>query len=144
MSKSCNRMDCSSLGSSVHGDSPGKKTGVGCHFLLRGSSWPRNWTRVSCTAGRFFTDWATREAPSSCPKARVRHPNGTFPLYSALSSLEQCPVLGIHFILTFFFFSHGSVVSGKKNGGWGRGALWMCFTIDTFSKKRKLTWGSMP
>ena len=28
----------------------------------RGSSQPRNQTRVSCTAGRFFTDWATREA----------------------------------------------------------------------------------
>ena len=23
---------------------------------------PRNWTRVSCIAGRFFTSWATREA----------------------------------------------------------------------------------
>ena len=28
----------------------------------RGSSWPRNWTRVSCIAGGFFTSWATREA----------------------------------------------------------------------------------
>ena len=27
-----------------------------------GSSWPRNWTRVSCIAGRFFTNWAGREA----------------------------------------------------------------------------------
>ena len=27
-------MDCSLLGSSVHGDSPGKNTGVGCHALL--------------------------------------------------------------------------------------------------------------
>ena len=27
-----------------------------------GSSWPRNWTRVSCTAGRFLTNWAMREA----------------------------------------------------------------------------------
>ena len=26
-----------------------------------GSSQPRNWTRVSCTAGRFFTNWAIRE-----------------------------------------------------------------------------------
>ena len=26
------------------------------------SSWPRNWTRVSCIAGRFFTKGATREA----------------------------------------------------------------------------------
>jgi len=29
-------MDCSQLGSSVHGDSPGKNTGVGCHALLQG------------------------------------------------------------------------------------------------------------
>ena len=29
----------------------------------RGSSWPRNWTRVSCTESRFFTRWATRESP---------------------------------------------------------------------------------
>ena len=30
----------------------------------RGSSWPRNWTGVSCIAGRFFTSWAAREAQS--------------------------------------------------------------------------------
>ena len=29
----------------------------------KGSSQPRNWTQVSCIAGRFFTIWATREAP---------------------------------------------------------------------------------
>ena len=28
-------MDCSLPGSSVHGDSPGKNTGVGCHALLQ-------------------------------------------------------------------------------------------------------------
>ena len=32
----CHFMDCSPPGSSVHGDSPGKKTGVGCHALLQG------------------------------------------------------------------------------------------------------------
>ena len=32
----CNRMDCSPPCSSVHGDSPGKNTGVGCHALLQG------------------------------------------------------------------------------------------------------------
>ena len=32
----CNPMDCSLPGSSVHGDSPGKTTGVGCHALLQG------------------------------------------------------------------------------------------------------------
>ena len=31
----CNPRDCSPPGSSVHGDSPGKNTGVGCHALLQ-------------------------------------------------------------------------------------------------------------
>ena len=29
-------VDCSPPGSSVHGDSPGKNTEVGCHLLLQG------------------------------------------------------------------------------------------------------------
>jgi len=32
----CDTMDCSPPGSSVHRDSPGKNTGVGCHALLQG------------------------------------------------------------------------------------------------------------
>ena len=32
----CDPMDCSPLDSCVHGDSPGKNTGVGCHALLQG------------------------------------------------------------------------------------------------------------
>ena len=32
----CYPMDCSPPGSSVHGDSPGKTTGVGCQALLQG------------------------------------------------------------------------------------------------------------
>ena len=32
----CDPMDCSLPGSSVLRDSPGKNTGVGCHFLLQG------------------------------------------------------------------------------------------------------------
>ena len=32
----CDPMDCSSPRSSVHGDSPGKNTGVGCRALLQG------------------------------------------------------------------------------------------------------------
>ena len=35
VSDSCNPMDCSPPGSSVHGGSPGKNTGVGCHPLLQ-------------------------------------------------------------------------------------------------------------
>ena len=32
----CDAVDCTLPGSSVHGDSPGKNTGVGCHALLQG------------------------------------------------------------------------------------------------------------
>ena len=41
---------------------PGKNTGVGCHFFSRESSPPRDWTWVSCIAGRFFTNWVTRKS----------------------------------------------------------------------------------
>ena len=98
----CNPMVCSPWGSSVHGDSPGKNSRVGCHALLqgvfptqgsnpgllhcrwilyhlshqgsprilewvacpfsRGSSQPKNQTRVSCTAGGLLTSCATGEA----------------------------------------------------------------------------------
>ena len=47
--------------------SPGKNTRVGCHFLLRGSPWPRDQTHISCgscTAGRFFT--AEPQGKSQC------------------------------------------------------------------------------
>ena len=39
----------------------------------RGTSRPRNWTRVSCTAGRFFTSWATWEAqsPLKCESKQI-------------------------------------------------------------------------
>ena len=60
----CNAMDCRLPGSSVHGDAPGKNTGVGSVAISfsRGSSQPRDRTQVSHTAGGFFTVWATREA----------------------------------------------------------------------------------
>ena len=113
----CDPMDCGPPGSSVHGDSPGKNTGVGCHALLkgifpaqgsnpglqhcrqilsclrhqgsprilewvaypfsRGTSQPRNWTRVSCITGdslpaeipvkdlyRLWATWNTISEPS--------------------------------------------------------------------------------
>ena len=56
-------MDCSPPGSSVRGKSPGKKAGVACHALLQGIFQPRDWTQVSCIAGKFFTSWTTRAAP---------------------------------------------------------------------------------
>ena len=64
MSDSCNPIDCSLPGSSVHGISQSRILKWVAISFSRGSSWSRDKTWVSCIAGRFFTDWATREAHS--------------------------------------------------------------------------------
>ena len=61
----CNCTDCSLPGSIVHGISQARIVeGIAISFS-RGSSPPRNPTRVSCIAGGFFTIWATKEPPLS-------------------------------------------------------------------------------
>ena len=53
------------------GNSPGKNTRVGCQSRPWGPSWPRDWTGLSCTAGRLFTVQGTRatttESSRLCP-----------------------------------------------------------------------------
>ena len=62
VSNSCDPMDCSSPGSSVHGILQARILARVAISFFKGSAQPRNRTQVSCIAGRFFTDWATREA----------------------------------------------------------------------------------
>ena len=57
----CNTMDCSQPGSPVHGILRARVLEWVAILFSRGSSWPRDWTQVSCIIGRFFTIWATRE-----------------------------------------------------------------------------------
>ena len=58
----CNPMDSSLEDYSVHGFLQARIVEWVAIPFSRGSSWTRNQTWVSCTAGRFFTIWATREA----------------------------------------------------------------------------------
>ena len=55
-------MDCSPPGSSVHGIFQARILEWCAISFSRGSSQPRDQTQVLCTAGRSFTNWATREA----------------------------------------------------------------------------------
>ena len=57
----CNPMDCSLPGSPVHGILQARTLEWVAIPFPRGSFQPRIWTKVSCTASRFFTIWA-REA----------------------------------------------------------------------------------
>ena len=58
--------------------------------FFKGSSWPRNQTGVSCIAGGFFTNWATREAITSIKWCNQ--------LYKDLSELLSC--------FAFFFLTN--------------------------------------
>ena len=57
----CDPMDCNPPGSSIHGILQARILEWVAIPFSRGSSWPRDQTRVSCIAGRFFTVWTTRE-----------------------------------------------------------------------------------
>ena len=61
----CDPMDCSPPGSSVCEIFHARILEWFAISFSRGSSQPSDRTRVSCSAGRFFTDWATREAHPS-------------------------------------------------------------------------------
>ena len=58
----CDPMDCSPPGSSIHGIFKARVLEWIAISFSRGSSWPRDPTRVSCIAGRHFTVWASRES----------------------------------------------------------------------------------
>ena len=60
----CDPMDCSLPGSSVHGIFQAIVLEWVAISFSRGSSWPRDRTRVSCIVDRRFTVWATGEVPS--------------------------------------------------------------------------------
>ena len=58
----CDPMDCSPPGSSIHEILQARILEWVAISFSRGSSWPRDQTRVSCILSRCFTIWATREA----------------------------------------------------------------------------------
>ena len=62
----CHPMDCSLLGSSVHGIFQAKVLEWIAIFFSRISSQPRDWTQVSHIVDRRFTVWATREVLFIC------------------------------------------------------------------------------
>ena len=74
---SCNRIDCSPLGSSVNGISQARLEGLPFPS-------PEDWTQVSCMTGGFFTDWATRSQSQDFFL--------TTALYSSFCCFLQCGV----------------------------------------------------
>ena len=67
----CDPMDCSPPGCSVHGILQARILEWVAMPSLRGPSWPRNWTWVSCFTGRFFTIWTTRNPSEPLSQAKT-------------------------------------------------------------------------
>ena len=61
----CDPMDCGSSGSSVHGILQPRRLEWLAIPFSRGTSQPRDWTRVTRIVSRFFTVWVTGKAPFS-------------------------------------------------------------------------------
>ena len=66
-------MDCSLPGSSLHGILQARVLEWVAISFSRGSSWPRDRTRVSCIPGRRFNLWATGETQPRQPVKKQRH-----------------------------------------------------------------------
>ena len=74
----CEPMDCSPLGSSVHGILQARILEWVTIPFSRGSSGPRDLTQFSHIAGRFFTVWATgrnhaKECSNYCTTVLISH-----------------------------------------------------------------------
>ena len=70
----CDRVHCSLPGSSVHGIFQARISEWVAISSSRGSSQPRDQTRVSRTAGKLFTIWITRQVPENENYSFKRYP----------------------------------------------------------------------
>ena len=94
----------------------GKSTGVDCHFLLQGTSRPRDPTQVSHIVDRRFIVWASREvwattekeAPHKCPKGDQCSQGSNSPtlLASALDNSNPSTVSVCLPVCLFVCFHH--------------------------------------
>jgi len=82
-------MDCSPPGSSVHGDSPGKNTGVGCHALLQGIFPTQGWN-----PGLLHCSWIflPAELPGKPIKCLILANHVLGGGGKAMSKTDKCPV----------------------------------------------------
>ena len=102
----CDPKDCSPPGSSVHGDSPGKNTGMGCHALLQGifSTQGLNPDFLHC---RQILYWLSHQGSIHSMNAGVGSPSllqGIFLTQELNQGLLQCRQI-LFFFFKFIYFN---------------------------------------
>ena len=127
----CNPVDCSLPGSSVYGIfQAGILEWVAISFS-RGTSWPRDQTRVSRIGGRRFTVWATREATCSI----VTFKSNNFPnVYKKLGDHFHytyiCASCVYWFVKSSYFLLWTMVQKVWKRLFWRRSTFWNSSTVE--------------
>ena len=106
-------------------NSPGHNTGVGTVLFSKGSSQPRDHTRIFHIAGGFFTSWATREPEAvvgciqiQCYTVPVTRAYSQLP--ELLLSLRALPTPLPTAVLTFFFVPLQIQPSSPALYSWGK------------------------
>ena len=112
-------MDCSPPDSKVHGILQARILEWVAFPFFRGSSQPRDRTQVSCITDRFFTTWATREAPF--------HPNGSINVASISDKSNSLTIMwmlvimwrpyNVHKILFFPLLQYINIFQGTEAQG---------------------------
>ena len=122
-------MDCSPPDSSVHGILQARILEWGAIPFSRGSSRPRNWSQISCMAGRFFAIWATRQA-----KFILKMSNMAIQKHRQnLESLPLCPLLLLP--ASFLRLSQGADISLSSVSSAPPNTQWLLFHILLLSRQ---------
>ena len=138
----CNPMDHDPQGSSIHGILQARILDWVAISFSRGSSQPRDQTRVSCIAGRFFTVWTIRvifaaaaaaaKSPQSCPTLWDPidgSPLGSSRLLYPWNSPGKNTGLSCHALLQgIFLIQESNQVSCIAGGFFTTSASWEAFT----------------
>ena len=74
-------------------NSPGQNTGVGSLSVLQRIFRLRNWTKVSCIAGRFFTNWDIRPPGKSLNEMIIER----FSIQKVLNRFNLCFLLAAQY-----------------------------------------------
>ena len=118
----CNPMDCSLPGFSIHGILQARILECVTISFSRGSSPPRDWTRVSHIAGRRFDLWATRYTLTqwqALSEFRYSHYSPNFNCSCIAVLITAIPILVVAYYLYIdFLFSKLNLFFKETSKKW--------------------------
>ena len=132
----CDPVDCSLPGFSVHGILQARILEWVTISFSRGSSWPRDRTRVSCIGVRHFNLWATREAQNT-GVGSLALLQGIFPTQGSNPGLPHCRQILYqlsHHLIFFWWIDH------FITQWWPSLSLWQVLTLLSKHSTPALLW----